>query len=186
MIDLDDASTYERLDPSGLNLRLGRLPDQCNEAWIKGKEAVLPKDWRLCSEVVVAGMGGSAIAGNLAADLAGLSSEIPIRVVRDFKIPGISVESNRLVVVCSFSGETEETISMFNQAQLTGNALAAIVGGGTLGRLASAADIPVLTVDAPGEPRSAVGYNLMLLASLLDSVGAVSYTHLTLPTILLV
>ena len=42
MIDLDDASTYERLDPSGLNLRLGGLPDQCNEAWIKGKEAVLP------------------------------------------------------------------------------------------------------------------------------------------------
>ena len=176
MIDLDDASTYERLDPSGLNLRLGGLPDQCNEAWIKGKEAVLPKDWRLCSEVVVAGMGGSAIAGNLAADLASPLSEIPIRVVRDFKIPGISVESKQLVVVCSFSGETEETISMFNQAQLTGNALAAIVGGGTLGRLASAADIPVLTVDAPGEPRSAVGYNLMLLASLLDSVGAISIT----------
>ena len=65
---------------------------------------------------------------------------------------------------------------MFNQAQLTGNALAAIVGGGTLGRLASAADIPVLTVDVPGEPRSAVGYNLMLLASLLDSVGAISVT----------
>ena len=64
MIDLDDASTYERLDPSGLNLSLGGLPDQCNEAWIKGKETVLPKDWRLCSEVVVAGMGSSAIAGN--------------------------------------------------------------------------------------------------------------------------
>ena len=41
MIDLDDASTYERLDPSGLNLRLGGLPDQCNEAWIKGKDCLL-------------------------------------------------------------------------------------------------------------------------------------------------
>lgn len=177
MIDLDDVSTYERLDPSGLHLRLGGLPEQCYQAWFKGKERAFPDNWSLCSEVIIVGMGGSAIAGNLVADLAGLSSDIPIRVVRDFKIPGISAESNQLVVVCSFSGDTEETISMFNQAQLTGNAMAAIVAGGTLGRLASDAGIPVLVVDAPGEPRSAVGYNLMLLASLLDSVGAIRITE---------
>ncbi len=177
MIDLDDASTYERLDPSGLHLRLGGLPAQCNQAWLQAKNAVFPKDWRQCTEVIVVGMGGSAIAGNLVADLAGNSSEIPIRVVRDFQVPGISAGSKQLAVVCSFSGETEETISMFNQTRSTGVATAAIVGGGTLGRLATDAGIPTLVVDAPGEPRSAVGYNLMLLGSLLDQIGAISVTN---------
>ncbi|MBC8280885.1 MAG: hypothetical protein H8E48_08890 [Chloroflexi bacterium] len=174
MIDLDDVSTYKRLDPSGLHLRLGGLPAQCDQAWNRAKDTALPEDWRQCTEVTVVGMGGSAIAGNLVSDLAGPSSELPIRVVRDFQISGISAKSKQLVVVCSFSGETEETISMFRQAQSAGIAMAAIVGGGTLGRLAADAGIPILTVDAPGEPRSAVGYNLMLLASLLDRVGAIS------------
>ncbi len=176
MTDLDDASTYERLDPSGLHLRLKGLPAQCIQAWLQAKNTVLPEDWRQCTEVIILGMGGSAIAGNLVADLAGPSSEIPIRVVRDFQVPGISAGSKQLAVVCSFSGETEETISMFNQARSAGLAMAAIVGGGTLGRIAADAGISTLIVDAPGEPRSAVGYNLMLLGSLLDQIGAINIT----------
>jgi glucose/mannose-6-phosphate isomerase len=176
MINLDDASVYERLDPSGLNLRLRGLPTQCNQAWHQAKKTDTPDDWRQCTEVIVAGMGGSAIAGNLAADLADPLSGKPIRVVRDFSVPGITANSKQLVIACSFSGETEETIAMFNHAQSVGVSMAAIVGGGTLGRLAGSAGIPVLTVDAPGEPRSAVGCNLMLLASLLNSIGAISLT----------
>ncbi len=130
--------------------------------------------------MIVAGMGGSAIAGVLAADLAGPSSSTPIRVVRDFHIPGVFSGSGsgsgpgQLVVVCSFSGETEETLSMFDQARSAGAAIAAITGGGALARRASEAGVPVMTVDAPGEPRSAVGYHLMLLASLLDRIGVIN------------
>ncbi|MEE8466049.1 MAG: SIS domain-containing protein, partial [Dehalococcoidia bacterium] len=58
--------------------------------------------------------------------------------------------------------------------QATGMAMAAITGGGTLGRRAAEAGIPVMNVDAPGEPRSAVGYNLMLLAALLDRIGVIN------------
>ena len=177
MVDLDSLTTYERLDPSGLHRRLQGVPAQCRQAWDEAKRTEFPDEWRQCTELIVAGMGGSAIAGNLAADLAGISSGTPIRVVRDFEVPGLSVEQEsqpgRLIVVCSFSGETEETLSMFYQAQAAGTAMAAITGGGELGRLAAEAGIPVMTVDAPGEPRSAVGYNLMLLASLLDRIGAI-------------
>ena len=178
MVDLDGVSTYERLDPSGLYLRLKGLPAQCSQAWEEAKRTEFPDEWRQCTEVIIAGMGGSAIAGNLAADLAGQSSGIPIRVVRDFDIPSLSgkqgAQPGPLVVVCSYSGETEETLSMFNQAQAAGTAMAAITGGGELGRRAAEAGVPVMTVDAPGEPRSAVGYNLMLLAALLDRIGVIS------------
>lgn len=182
MIDLDDQSVYGKLDPSGLHLRLQGLPAQCRQAWQEAKRLEVPGHWRQCTEVIVAGMGGSAIAGDLVSDLAGPSSPMLIRMVRDFRIPGLLAgnaagpgsKPGQLVVVCSFSGETEETLAMFDQARAADVAMAAITGGGTLGRRAAEAGIPVMTVDAPGEPRSAVGYNLMLLASLLGRIGVIS------------
>ena len=152
------------------------MPSQCRQAWQEAKRTEVPADWRQCTEVIVAGMGGSAIAGNLVSDLAGPSSSMPIRIARDFRIPGILTgnKPGQLIVVCSFSGETEETLAMFDQARSAGVAMAAITGGGTLARRAAEAGIPMMTVDAPGEPRSAVGYNLMLLASLLDRIGVLS------------
>ena len=180
MNNLDDRSTYLELDPSGLQRRLQTLPSKCKQAWIQAKKTDFPEDWRQCTEVIIAGMGGSAIAGNLAADLAGPGSITPIRVVRDFHIPGIpghpgpDAGPKPLVVVCSFSGETEETLAMFDHARSTGAPMAVITGGGALAQRAAESGVPVLTVDAPGEPRSAVGYNLMLLASLLDRIGVIS------------
>ena len=174
MIDLDDVTAYEELDPSGLRRRLSTLPEQCSQAWLEAKNTVLPDNLDRCTEVIVAGMGGSAIAGNLVADLAGSDSGTPVRVVRDFRIPGLlpdqSSQPRQLVIVCSFSGETDETLSMLDHAQSAGASIIAITGGGTLGQRAAGAGIPVLTIDAPGEPRSAVGYNLMLLISLLNQL----------------
>jgi|TARA_B100000809_G_scaffold9069_1_gene8669 glucose/mannose-6-phosphate isomerase len=176
MNDLDDLSVYERLDPSGLHRRLQGLPSQCRQAWQEAKQTEVPGHWRDCTEVIVAGMGGSAIAGDLVSDLAGPSASMPIRMVRDFRIPGILTgnKPGQLIVVCSFSGETDETLAMFDQARSAGLAMATITGAGTLARRAAEAAIPVMTVNAPGEPRSAVGYSLMLLASLLGRIGVLS------------
>jgi len=174
MINLDDSSLYGRLDPSGLHHRLQELPAQCERAWLQAKDVSFPPDLRSFAEIIIVGMGGSAIAGNLASDLASPSSSPSIRVVRDFWIPGISKNSNQLIVACSFSGETKETVAMFGQALSEGVAVAAIVGGGTLGKMAKDSGIPIMTVDSPGEPRSAVGCNLMLLGSLLERVGAIT------------
>ena len=177
MIDLDDVTAYETLDPSSLRQRLSTLPEQCGNAWLEAKNTAVPDTLNRCTEVIVAGMGGSAIAGNLVADLAGSGSSIPVRVIRDFHIPGMlpdqSTEPRQLVIACSFSGETEETLSMLDDAQSAGASIIVITGGGTLGLRAAGAGIPVLTIDAPGEPRSAVGYNLMLLTYLLDRIGVI-------------
>ena len=180
MIDLDDRSVYEKLDPSGLHRRIQGLPGQCNRAWGEAQKTPVADDWSRCTEVIVAGMGGSAIAGDLVADLAGPHSVTPIRVVRDFRVPGISTDdSSQLVIVCSFSGETEETLSMFDQVcpASQGAPVIAMAGGGALSRRAAEAGVPVMTIDAPGEPRSAVGYNLMLLASLLNRTGTISISE---------
>jgi len=177
MIDLDDAVTYEKLDPSDLHRRLYRLPEQCQHAWIEAEKTAVPGNMDRCTEIIVAGMGGSAIAGDLVSDLAGLDSNIPLRVVRDFRIPGLLVDKNtrtrQLVIICSFSGETVETLSVFDQVLSKDLPTVVITGGGTLGQRAANASVPVITIDAPGEPRSAVGYNLMLLTSLLARSGVI-------------
>ena len=92
MIDLDDVVTYEKLDPSDLHLRLRTLPEQCRHAWLEAENAKVPRNLDRCTEIIVAGMGGSAVAGDLVADLAGPVSNIPVRVVLDFRISGLLVE----------------------------------------------------------------------------------------------
>ena len=177
MIDLDNIATYEQLDPSTLHRRLDTFPEQCRQAWAGGDDIVVPSNLERCTEIIVAGMGGSAIAGDLVSDLAGPVSRKPVRVVRDFRISGLLADqkgqTRQLVIVCSFSGETEETLSMLVQAQSEHVPTIVITGGGTLGARAAEIGVPVIAIDAPGEPRSAVGYNLMLLTSLLTRLGAI-------------
>ena len=172
MPDLDDANIYTSLDPTGLGARLSELPGQCSEAWSQVKQAELPDFAQARDHVVICGMGGSAIAGDLAADLAEAQASLPITVVRDFRLP-FTPNGRTLVAACSYSGETQETLALFQQAVNAGSSVVAVTGGGSLARLATEGGIPILKVNTKGEPRSAVGYNLMLLLGLLQRLGLV-------------
>ena len=115
-------------------------------------------------------MGGSAIAGDLAADLAAAHPTVPISVVRDFRFP-FALNEHTLFIACSYSGSTEETLSLFDRAIKSHAKVLAICGGGTLVDRASYEGVPLLTIDIASEPRSAVGYNLMLLLGVLSRLG---------------
>lgn len=169
---LDSGHTFARLDPSGLRNRLRALPGHCREAWQQAKGLTPPQEWSRVNKVVIGGMGGSAIAGDLVADLAALQQRIPVLVVRDFSLP-FTLDQNTLFIGCSHSGSTEETLSLFRQAQRQNAQILAVAGGGILLAEAASASIPSLTINAPGEPRSAVGYNLMLLLGALNNCGII-------------
>ena len=131
MTNLNNPKTYEKLDPSGLRHRLRDLPLQCQAAWKQSQALKLPDDWKNISHVVIGGMGGSAIAGDLAKDLAAYQQAVPITVIRDFQLP-FPLTSNHLFVACSFSGNTEETLSLLQQARLSESKILAVAGGGQL------------------------------------------------------
>jgi glucose/mannose-6-phosphate isomerase len=171
---LDCRDIYARLDPSGLRHRLGGLARQCREAWA-GSGGLSP-DGRYYNKIVIGGMGGSAIAGDLAIDLAALQPGVPIMLVRDFSLP-LTLDQHSLFIACSFSGSTQETLALFRQAQRQGSGLLAITGGGPLLEEAGAAGVPVLRIEASGEPRSAVGCNLMLLLGALDRLNLLHTPH---------
>ena len=188
MPELDQKAIYDRLDPSGLRGRLLGLPQQCQDGWLQGGDLQTPQDWvsqDLASDnvdkVVVGGMGGSAIAGNLVSNLIAASpapalrTRPPIIVVRGMEFP-FSLDYRSLVVLCSYSGDTGETISLFHKARDSGARVLVVAGGGRLAQEALESGLPFLRVDTLGEPRSAVGYSLMLLAAAFNKLGLANFT----------
>ena len=78
MIDLDNSEVYQRLDPAGMRERIGELPQQSLEAWQQALAFKLPKGYSNIDKIVIVGMGGSAIGGDLLNSLASLDSKTPM------------------------------------------------------------------------------------------------------------
>ena len=142
------------------------LPRHCEEAWRVSQTVPLTPYPTPVQHIVIGGMGGSAIAGDLTADLAAAQGTVPISVVRDSHL-GFALNPSSLFIACSYSGETEETLSMFHQALAAEAQVIAISNGGRLSQEAQSRGIPVLKVDAPGEPRNATAFSLLLLLGVL-------------------
>jgi len=169
-VDLDDLETLRRLDPGDMLGRIAELPQQCRDAWALARAFDLPAEYRAVRHVVVAGMGGSAIGGALVAGLVANEAAVPMSVVRDYRLPAF-IGSETLVVACSYSGNTEETLSAARQAREKGTRLLAITTGGQLAQLARSWDVPVLTFEYVAQPRAALGYSFVLLLGVLDKLG---------------
>jgi glucose/mannose-6-phosphate isomerase len=176
MPDIDDPTMYAALDHSRMGDRLSGLPEQCAAAWRQARNFSLPGYRSPIDRIVIGGMGGSAIAGDLVADLAGLHPGLPVVVVRTPAIP-FALNRNSLVIACSYSGETKETLSLFHQATQAGASVLAVAGGGSLMKEAKARRIPVLSIDITSEPRNAVIYNLMLLLGILENLSLMRTTE---------
>ncbi len=105
--------------------------------------------------MVILGMGGSAISGDLARTLGADLASVPIEVVRGFRIPGY-VDSNTLVLAISYSGGTEETLAAFDAASERTASLIVVASGGKLLARAQAAGIPHYPIRATSQPRAAL------------------------------
>jgi len=145
------------------------LPEQCREAWTAAKAFRLP--WKEPpSQIVILGMGGSAIAGDYFRALLSLESTLPVFNVRAYGLPRF-VDDDTLVIVSSFSGETEETLSAFEQALAMPVRKLAITTGGRLLTTARANGVPAFTFEYKGEPRAAIGWGLMPLLAISEKLG---------------
>lgn len=138
-------------------------------------EYCLEQDYRIpiasgISNVVVAGMGGSAIGGDVLRCCLNTRKSVPVLVSRDYRLPGF-VGRDSLVLAVSYSGNTEETISAFEDATAKGAQIAVVTTGGQLGSLAEKAGIPLITIPAGLPPRSALGYLFSPLALIVEKIG---------------
>ena len=130
---------------------------------------------RKFENIIIAGMGGSALPGELLKTVAGeLGLKIPVTLHRDYKLPKDgSVRESTLVIISSYSGTTEETLSAYEEALKQNLAIIAITNGGTLKTRAEEMNTPLATVPEGIQPRLAMGYQFAALLALLNNVGLV-------------
>lgn len=122
--------------------------------------------------IVIAGMGGSAISGDVVASLYLDEVNVNVSVIRDYRIPAY-VDEHTLFIASSYSGNTEETISAFNEALARKARIICVTTGGTLAESAAGNNIEVISIPTGFQPRAAIGFSLFVLIKIFAAVGLI-------------
>jgi glucose/mannose-6-phosphate isomerase len=171
--NLDDVAALRRVDPNDMGRRISELPRQCREAIDLARAYPLPEEYARADSVVILGMGGSAIAGDLVRTLVGYESPVPIVINRDYQLPGF-VYDRTLIIASSYSGDTEEVIAAFRAALDRDAMCVAVTTGGELAQICEEEGLPLIIFAYESQPRAALGYSLAVLLALLEQLGFVA------------
>ena len=125
---------------------------------------------------IVAGMGGSAIGGALAAAVLGDRASRPIAIARDYGLPAWTTDATT-VLCASYSGDTEETLAAYEAAGVIGAQRIVATTGGKLAAAARADGVPVIPLPGMFQPRVAVGYMLVVALEVAALSGAAESLH---------
>jgi glucose/mannose-6-phosphate isomerase len=168
---LDNLNEIKRIDKSDMLSFCVEAPKHYEKAAKLAKTVSIsyPKP----QTIIVAGMGGSAIGGELLKDWTRDKIAVPIEVCREYSLPAY-VSKNTLVFVVSYSGETEESLSVFLDAVKRKCMIVCISSGGALHEFSEKLNVPHLSVPSGMAPRATLPYLFMPLPILLNKIGLVS------------
>lgn len=161
---------YGDRDAGGMAARIDGEPEQIEEALERGAREPWRVPGRPPALLAVGAMGGSAIAADLAAALYRDRLPRPMLVVRDYRWPAC-VTAEALALLCSYSGNTEETLALFHAAGRLGVPRVALTTGGRLGEECRRQDIACVSLPAGSPPRAAVFSCWVALTRLLHALG---------------
>ena len=165
---LDDPAELSRLDPGDM---LGQVAGAGGQARVALRAAqAAPLVGSLPEVVVVAGMGGSGIAGDVLTALAFGASGVPVLAVKGDRLPAF-VGPGTLLVAVSYSGNTAETVSAVEQGLAAGARLVAVTSGGTLVELATSRGAPLVTIEGGRMPRAALWSLVVPVCSAAEAAG---------------
>jgi len=175
-MNLDDLSFMKQIDTQDMLGHINGLPDQLQSAWDLSQqqsfEGSKPSKDSI-RQVVVSGMGGSAIGADLVAAAVMDTCPVPIFVHRDYGLPAFAKGTETLVICSSHSGNTEETLDAFETAVRNGCRVLAVSMGGKLSKKAKETRVPVWQFEHKGQPRAAVGFSFGLILGALSRIGLV-------------
>ncbi|MCF8011222.1 MAG: bifunctional phosphoglucose/phosphomannose isomerase [Clostridiales bacterium] len=166
---LNDAPAMYKVDSMDMFGALSGLPEQCKDAWKIGMDSPAPEAETI-SNVLVTGMGGSAIGGDLLRAYASGKMAVPVAVNRDYTLSQYADKST-LVIAVSYSGNTEETLSVYEQARKRECTIAVITTGGKLKESADKDGVPVIKIPGGLAPRAATGYLFIPALAVMQKLG---------------
>lgn len=164
-MNLDNYASFSDIDRQDMLSQIAGLPNQLEAAWELGHEQDLPAMDDI-QQVLIVGMGGSAIGADLLSAYIADKCRLPVLIHRDYDLPAWASGAKTLVIASSHSGNTEETLSAYTQAEQNGCERFAITTGGRLAALAAQAGDPIWQFKHEGQPRAAVGFSFGLLLAL--------------------
>lgn len=174
---LNNYAHFQEIDTENFIAEIDRLPDQLAAAWSLGQTLPLP-EMDDVKQIVIAGMGGSATAADLIETYVRSACSLPIYLVRDYNLPAFARGPETLFVACSHSGNTEETLVVFDAAVQTGCTVMTISTGGELSQKASALHWIFSYKD---QSRMAVGYLFGLLLALFARLSLIPLEMADIP-----
>ncbi|MBI86936.1 MAG: bifunctional phosphoglucose/phosphomannose isomerase [Candidatus Marinimicrobia bacterium] len=162
----------EKYDKENMFDSIWNFSDNLKEALDIGEKINIKNKYSKIHNVVIAGMGGSAIGGDIVSVLENVNIKIPYFVCRDYSIPAW-VSSKSLVICSSYSGNTEETISAFYKAKDKGAYICGITTGGTLLHLLEENKRDIIKIPSGLQPRAAIAYSFIPIIKFLEKVGII-------------
>lgn len=175
---------FSNLDQAKMIKLLEEFPRKMREALCLGKEFIIPPhlipDPAAATtisagnfkNIVVLGMGGSAIGGDLLSDYLADELSIPLMVIRGYDIPKF-VDENSLVFTVSYSGNTEETLAALKRCMDAKAVIIALTSGGKLANLSQEKNFPLIRVPAGIQPRAAISYLFFPVIKALERLGLI-------------
>jgi glucose/mannose-6-phosphate isomerase len=176
-MSLNFAALRAHLDATDMMGRVLGFPAQMEAAWKIGADfsrtlsALRAKKF---DRVLVCGMGGSAIGGDLARSFLGERAGVPILSCRDYALPAGHARG-ALVIASSYSGHTGETLSAYDAARGAASAVVAITSGGELGARCARDGVPCCAIPGGMPPRSAIAFSLLPMLQVLRAVGVADF-----------
>ena len=171
MTILDDIETIRRADPSNMYNRIFDLPEQMADALTLAQRwQIDPAHFSGVKNIVVVGMGGSAIGGDLTRTYLLSKLLTPFEVCRHYVLPEY-VDDETLVIASSYSGNTEETVAAVEDALKRKAMMVAISTGGLLADICELNQIPMAKLPEGWQPRAALGYSFVPLVMFLEKIG---------------
>lgn len=170
---LDDLESINKIDKSGMLNDVAGFSEQILESKEIVNQSNLPNMYKI-DNVIICGMGGSAISGDIVQSLFRERSDIPIYVSRQYDLPKWA-HKNTLVIAQSYSGNTEETLSTFKHAHQKHCKIVGISSGGKLKEFCENRQIPHIKIPENIQPRAATGYILFSAIYALNKMGILTH-----------
>ena len=173
MANLDDTSAITRLDSTDVLGTVEHLADQCREAWTIGNAVHDLPSADGVENVVVLGMGGSGVSGDVVQAVVEPRLGVPLRTIKDYGPLPEWIGRNTLVFAVSYSGDTEETLDAFEEAHDRGARAVAVSSGGRLGEQATSYGVAHVKIPEGLQPRASLGFLTLPILAVLVEIGLV-------------
>jgi glucose/mannose-6-phosphate isomerase len=145
------------------------FPDQIREAIKIGESIALKNNYNNINNIVVAGMGGSAIGGDVTRLILQNQLNVPMYISRNYTLPNW-VDNSTLVICSSYSGNTEESLASFKEAQIKKAKIIAISTGGILTKQVNELGLDIVTIPKGLQPRAALALSFVPMIYLFKSL----------------